>query len=144
VELRVVELPHGSDPAELVQKEGAEAHRDRLAQARGVPDFAARRALAQADLSTPLGRDRALDEVMPFIHSLEANPATRDELVSFVADRLDVPPSFLMTRPAASAAPAPAAASEAPPARRHQSIDAALRTERAVLSLAVGDRDERG
>ncbi|MEX1140740.1 MAG: DNA primase [Thermoleophilaceae bacterium] len=103
VELRVVELPEGADPAELVAAEGAEAIVGRLEGALSVPEFAVRRVLADAGLGTPEGRDRALGEVGELIAATPERSARRDHLVRLVADRLDVPPDYVVSAVAAAA-----------------------------------------
>jgi DNA primase len=116
-------MPEGNDPAERVAAEGAEGFARRIDGARLVPDFEARRAVAQADLGSPRGRDRALEQVRPLVAALPANSATRDDLVRFVADRLDVPSEYVTSqvsvprpapqRPAAEPAAPPTPASDA-------------------------------
>jgi DNA primase len=98
LDLRVVGLPDGRDPAELVAEEGVQAFRALLGSAMSVAEFEVRRVLAAADLDSGAGRDRALAEVRPLIASVEEKTATRDELVRYVADRLDVPTAYLMTQ----------------------------------------------
>jgi DNA primase len=119
LELRVVDMPEGNDPAELVAEEGADGFGRRIDGAKLVPDFEARRVVAQADLGSPRGRDRALEQLRPLVAALPANSATRDDLVGFVADRLDVPSEYVTSqvsmprpapqRPAVSEPVAPAA-----------------------------------
>jgi DNA primase len=104
--LRVVGLPEGRDPADLVAQDGVEAFRSLLDSAISVVEFEVRRLLAEADLDSPGGRDRALEAVRPLIASVEPRTATRDELVRYVADRLDVPTAYLQTQLSAVAAPA--------------------------------------
>ena len=99
LELRVVDLPEGADPAELVVSEGVEAFEARLDRARLVPDFEARRVVATSNLGTPRGRDQALERVRPLVKQLPANSATRDDLVGFLADRLDVPVEYVTEAP---------------------------------------------
>jgi DNA primase len=99
VELRVVEMPRGSDPAELVAAEGAEALAARLRSGVAIIQFQVRRALADADLDTPAGRDRALDEARALIAATPERTATREALVREVADRLDVPADWVMAPP---------------------------------------------
>ncbi|MEA2483693.1 MAG: primase, partial [Thermoleophilaceae bacterium] len=60
LELLVVDMPEGSDPADLVASQGPDAFQDLLGGAREVPDFQARRVVKQADLGSPRGRDQAL------------------------------------------------------------------------------------
>ena len=143
LELRVVEMPEGNDPAELVAADGPEGFARRIDGARLVPDFEARRVVAQADLGSPRGRDRALEQVRPLVGALPANSATRDDLVRFLADRLDVPFDYVTSQVSGSAPPraaAPAAGTAAPAPPRNASADAFERRERNFLAscLAAG------
>ena len=105
-ELRVVPLPAGTDPADLVQRAGAEAFSALLETgAVSVPEFEIKRHLAAADLSTPGGRDEALSAVVPVIRNVPRNSATWDHLVRYVSDRLAVDPQYLETLLSAPAAP---------------------------------------
>jgi DNA primase len=139
VELRAVEMPEGTDPAELLAAEGAEAFEARLEGALAMIQFQVRRVLADADLETPAGRDRALEEARSLIAVTAERTAMRDELVREVADRLDVPPEYVraapaprpsVARPARAALPAGASAGEV-----------AFRAEREFLArcLASGE-----
>jgi len=116
VELRVVQMPEGVDPAELVAAEGADAITGRLEGALSVVEFAVRRVLAEAQLGTPEGRDRALGQARELIAETPAQSARRDHLVQLVADRLDVPADYVVTAVANAprrppAAPVPASPS---------------------------------
>jgi DNA primase len=95
VELLVVDMPEGRDPAELVAADGVEAVSSRLGGAMTVPEFEVRRVLADADLSSPRGRDRALTAVRPLVDATPERSAVRDELVRMAADRLDVPAEYV-------------------------------------------------
>jgi DNA primase len=95
VELRVVQMPEGVDPAELVAAEGADAITGRLEGALSVVEFAVRRVLAEAQLGTPEGRDRALGQARELIAETPVQSARRDHLVQLVADRLDLPPDYV-------------------------------------------------
>jgi DNA primase len=105
MELRVVEMPEGTDPAELVAEAGVGEFSARLDSALSVLEFQARRVLADGNLETPGGRDRALEEVRPLIAATPERSATRDYLVRLVSDRLDVPVAYVTDRPARPAAP---------------------------------------
>ncbi len=143
LELRAVALPAGRDPAELVAGEGIEAFRSLLDSALSVVEFEVGRVLAEADLASPAGRDRALATVRPLIASVEERSATRDALVRQAADRLDVPPAYL-TSGAGSARDGAARERQGPPAEAsetgaEQSLDAAHRAERAFLAMCVAE-----
>jgi DNA primase len=136
LELLVVDMPEGKDPADLIAAEGPDAFQQRLTKARDVPDFQARRIVSQADLDSPRGRDQALAEVRPLVAKLASKPATRDELVRYLSDRLDVPREYLLAQshtPIASPAPGP----DLPAAPRVLRLDATARVERSFLTMCV-------
>jgi DNA primase len=131
VELRVVEMPEGRDPAELLAESGTDAFSDRLQRAATVLEFEVGRVLADADLDTPTGRDRALEEARPLIAATPEGSAVRDALVRQVADRVDVPVHAVVT--AASRAPARAAQ----PVRTNTPGSQSLAAERSFLSMCL-------
>src|SRR5215217_173635 len=144
-ELRVVQLPEGKDPAELVQRAGPEAFIELLERgAVSIPEFEVKRALAVADLTTPGGRDEALSAVVPVIRSVPRNSATWDHLVRYVSDRLAAEPQYLQallsaptTAPEASRRPAPEGRVGGPHTSRLPSIEAAASAERAFLAMCL-------
>jgi DNA primase len=102
LELRVVTLPGGMDPAELVQREGAEALAAAVSQSLPFVRFRVERVLAGGDHSSPEGRDRMIDELRPVFATLPPS-AMRMELTQLVAGRLELPESLTETLLAASA-----------------------------------------
>ena len=139
LELRVVEMPEGTDPAELVTAGGAEAFLERMEQALGMIEFQVRRVLADADLDTPSGRDKALQEARTLITAVPERTATRDALVREVADRLDVPADYVAAAPARRTSTDPGR----PFAGREQEPEPAVpaepsfAAERAFLAMCV-------
>jgi DNA primase len=89
VTLRVVPLPDGLDPADLVVRDGAGRVADLLTGARPFAQFRVDHILATADLETPEGRDRALEALRPVIRSVPAG-IRHEELVRQVASRLSL------------------------------------------------------
>jgi DNA primase len=87
LELRVVELPAGTDPAELLQREGAEAMRELVARSMPFVRFRVERVLAGGQDSTPEGRDRMLGELRPIFAELPQS-AMRMELTRLVSGKL--------------------------------------------------------
>ena len=79
LELRVVELPRGRDPADLAAEAGAAEIR-RLVEA-SVPfvRFRVQRALATGDLATAEGKDAVLTELRPVFAEIPAS-ILREEL----------------------------------------------------------------
>ena len=96
--LRVAAMPAGEDPADMLggRGGGAGARADRRRRCE-LPEFHVRLALDEADLSSPAGRDRALDEVVPVLAAM-GESISRDELARVVADRLDADPELVTRR----------------------------------------------
>ncbi len=90
LELRVVELPDGADPAELIQREGPEAMSRAVEGAVPFIRFRVERVLQSGDDSSSEGRDRMLDELRPLFAELPES-ATRMELTRLVSNRLALP-----------------------------------------------------
>jgi len=134
VDLRVIDMPEGTDPADLVNKEGADAFKERMDRAAPMIEFQVRRLLADADLDTPSGRDQALREARKLISAVPERTATRDALVREAADRLDVPTEYVMLAPASSAAGGRA---PAPAPGQISAGEVALRAEREFLTSAL-------
>ncbi|HEY2217281.1 MAG TPA: DNA primase, partial [Solirubrobacteraceae bacterium] len=97
LELRVVPLPEGADPAELIQRDGPEAIT--AAVERSVPfvRFRVERVLASGDHSSPEGQDKMIDELRPVFAQLP-DGAMRMELVRMVSSRLAVRDSVFEQR----------------------------------------------
>jgi DNA primase len=87
LELRVVELPAGADPAELVHRGGREAIDEVVGRAVPFVRFRVERVLAGGEDSSPEARDRMLGELRPVFATL-APSAMRMELTRLVSGRL--------------------------------------------------------
>lgn len=96
LELRVVRLPGGMDPAELVQREGAETVKAAVAEAVPLVRFRVQRVLDAGDHSSPEGRDEMLGQLRPVFATLPPS-ALRMELTRLVAGRLELPESLAET-----------------------------------------------
>jgi DNA primase len=141
VELRVVEMPEGTDPADLVAERGPDAFTELLGTASSVVEFQIRRVLADSDLQTPRGRDRALEAVRPLIATAES-PATRDHLVRYVADKLDLAPQVVTISLQSAPRQAPEAQQPRDGQRRPERLlDSASRGERAFLAMCLSQGD---
>jgi DNA primase len=147
--LRVVEMPAGKDPADLIAEGQAESFRERLDQALPMMQFQVRRVLADVDLDSPTGRDQALEEAARLIaeHTKDGS-AMRDELVREVADRLDVPDHRVRTAlapsargPAQRTVPAPRRDPEPAFPAGASAGEVALRAEREFLARCLASND---
>jgi len=150
LELRVVPLPAGNDPADIVQQEGPEAITKLVSGSVPFVRFRVDRALLLADLATAEGKDRAVSELAPIITPLPAS-AMRDELTELAAAALGVSGAKL-TEWLGRARPLAASAPPAPPARDDVSnadsqsprpaasvIDPGARVERAFLVQCLAE-----
>jgi DNA primase len=96
LELRVVPLPVGADPGDLIKSEGPEALRDRVATSVPYVVFEVQRTLDRADMGSAEGKDRAIAELRPVMAPVPAS-VLRDELVRKIAGALGVPEARLVT-----------------------------------------------
>lgn len=131
-ELKVIAMPGGRDPAEIITEDGADAFGALLDGALSVADFQVRRIVEQADLSSAAGRERALETAVPVLQS--APQLEREELVPTVASRLGIDPSIVWTRLSAQSRPVEAGERRMPPLRPISSMESA---ERAFLALCL-------
>ena len=93
VRLRVAGMKAGEDPADQLAGKGpgsdaADAFRALVDAADELPVFHVRMLLEDADLTSPAGRDRALDELVPVLGAMP-DSITREELEREAADRLE-------------------------------------------------------
>jgi len=102
VRLRVVSMPEGEDPADMLAgaspgSTGADRFEGLIAAAVDLPAFHVRTLLDAADTDSPAGRDRALDEVVSVLGAM-GDSITRDELEREVAERLSADPGLVARR----------------------------------------------
>jgi len=142
--LRVVAMPTGEDPAEMIVGEGgAERFRALVDGALELTAFQVGLAIARTDSSSPAERDRALDtEIAPILAGM-GEGASRDDLIRQVAEKFDMEPAMVMgkvvaARPATGgpvASPGRHAPATAP--RRTAELTSRERRERALLAMCI-------
>lgn len=92
IELRVVTLPAGKDPADLLREaEGAAGMRERVEGSVPFIRFRVERELAKGDLESGEGKDAVVEGLRPVFAQVPPS-ALRDELVGLAADRVGVAP----------------------------------------------------
>jgi DNA primase len=156
VEFKIVRLPAGSDPADVVQRDGADEMRSLLDRAVPIARFEVERALEIGETTSTDGRDRALERAAEAIRPLPPS-VLREELVQLVAGRLGLTESLVASalagaprRPVPAARPlegAPSNGARAVLDRREQSERAFLAyclalPEEGEERLAAADLDE--
>ncbi len=94
LELRVVPLPAGQDPADVVAEGGPDAIRALVDASVPFVAFRVQRALAREDLASAEAKDRLIDALRPVFAELPAS-ALREELLRKVADATQLAPSLV-------------------------------------------------
>jgi DNA primase len=158
LELRVVALPEGTDPADMIERDGPEAIKSAVDDSVAFVRFRVERVLASGDDSSPEGRDRMIDELRPIFATLPPS-AMRMELMRIVSGRLALPERMAETLlsssgPAGQAPRAPrasgadggqargAAASAGESMHRGGDLTRREDTERAFLALCIASPEE--
>ncbi len=94
LELRVVPLPPGTDPAELAADQGGEAVAEIVGRSVPFVRFQVDRELDRGDRATAEGKDRIIEALRPIFGSVPPS-ALREELLGHVADELDLQPALV-------------------------------------------------
>lgn len=146
-ETLVIEIAGGKDPDELIRSGGAEGFERAIASAMSVAAFTVRQVFAEADLSDALGRERALDELVPVFAAMPSGPV-REEQLRVASDRLGISDAVLREslRERRGAGPQqggqrvqqPAQQPQSPSTRRHRS-DPRERSERIFMAQCISN-----
>lgn len=95
IELSVVQMPSGKDPADIIKEGGGpEAFTSLVEKAITIFEFEIDQVYANASLDSARGRDAVLDELAP-IFELIPNGAIKDEQIRLVAGKLEMSESAL-------------------------------------------------
>ena len=94
LELRVVPLPAGQDPADVVAERGPDGIRALVEASVPFVAFRVQRELAREDLGSAEAKDRLIDALRPVFAELPAS-ALREELIRSVADATQLAPSLV-------------------------------------------------
>lgn len=93
LDMLVVLMPEGEDPASLVESGGAKAFGEVLAKAEPLVEFAAAKTIERHNLSSPMGRRKAMEDCIPILLKVSA-PEMRpvfNDLVRRIGTLLDMP-----------------------------------------------------
>jgi DNA primase len=138
LELRVVPMPDGADPAELVHREGPDALRERVRGSLPFVEFHVDSILDRADTRSAEGRDRAVAELVPALDLPATAGSLREEIFRRISGRLGLSEGQLaaLIRAANSAAQR-GETQRTPRAVIGEAVDPTIRTERAFLVLCI-------
>jgi DNA primase len=154
LDLRVVMLPAGTDPADLIQRDGAAAMEAAVRGSITFVSFRTERVLASGDPSNSEDQERMIDELRPVFAELPAG-ALRMELTQTIDSRmalrgvsaeklLAAPPRAPQQGSADQGRAAPREGSPPAPSRQPRVSELTRReeTERAFLALCIANPDE--
>ena len=139
LELRVVPLPDGTDPADLIEREGGDALRERVQASVPFVAFHVDRILERHDTRSAEGRDRAFGELQPALVDLPKN-AFGQELLQRVAGKLELSEGRLATLIETSTPPGAGASGgggNAGGGGQPAPLDQSARAERTFLALCI-------
>lgn len=97
IDLVVLVIPGGQDPADFVREHGGDAFRDLAEGARPLVEYMLRRLLQRADHASIEGRSRAVDEALPLIQGL-TDPVRRTQYAHLLADLAGVDASAVVSK----------------------------------------------
>ena len=135
VQTVVMIMPDGLDPAEFIEKHGAEAVRAASTSAKPLVEYMVRRTIGRHDLSSVEGRSRAVADALPVVERL-SDAVRRGEYAHLVADLAGVAESSVLQTLDAHTRGRPAEV-VVETARRMSARD---KVEREMLKLLVRDR----
>jgi DNA primase len=142
LQLRVVPLPKGADPAELIERAGADALREQVAASVPFVSFHVDRILERNDTRSAEGRDEAFRQLLPALKGLRRG-LFGDALLRRVAARLELTEAQLgsLIEGAARQNGAPsspgAGPGHTPATAQAQGLDHGARAERTFLALCI-------
>ena len=135
VNVVVMIMPEGLDPAEFVAKHGAEAVREAGARARPLVEYMVLRTVERHDLSTVEGRSAAVADALPLLERL-SDPVRRSEYAGLLADLAGVAENSVLQSLERRLGGRP---QEVAKAIKHGT--AQERVEREMLKVLVSDAD---
>ena len=94
LEVLVATLPADTDPADLLQREGAAVVRELVADAGAFARFRVRNHLERADIRTAEAKDRLVHELRDVFAEIQPG-AVREDLIGWVARHLELEPALV-------------------------------------------------
>jgi len=143
LELRVVPLPTGTDPAVVIERDGADALRERVAAPVPFLKFHVERIIERNDIGTSEGRDEAFSQSLDALRN-QREGAVKDDAVRWLAGVLGLTEPRLRQliegaaqRTVAHAFAGSTRTANSEPPTNGAALDQNVRAERAFLVLCV-------
>jgi len=143
LELRVVALPAGADPADLVQRDGSQAVQEAIDRSVEFARFRVERVLAGGDTSDTEVQDSMLDELRGIFSTLPSRSTVRDELTRLVSSRFARPNDLVEKRLAEPTKRSPSTpAVDQTTAKARVDLSRLDKTEREFLALCIAQPED--
>jgi DNA primase len=143
LELRVVALPAGTDPADLVQHDGSKAVQEAIDRSVEFARFRVERVLASGDTSDTEVQDSMLDELRGIFSTLPSRSTVRDELTRLVSSRFARPNDLVEKRLAEPTKGSPSTqATDQTTAKVRVDLSRLDKTEREFLALCIAQPED--
>jgi DNA primase len=143
LELRVVALPAGTDPADLVQRDGSKAVQEAIDRSVEFARFRVERVLASGDTSDTEVQDSMLDELRGIFSTLPSRSTVRDELTRLVSSRFARPNDLVEKRLAEPTKGSPSTpAADQTTAKARVDLSRLDKTEREFLALCIAQPED--
>ena len=136
-EVRVVELPSGTDPDDHIRKEGADDYRRLVQEAPEYLEFLVHRQIRERDILTVQGKVAAVNEVLPHVCKL-SNPIERASWADRLADALQIEEGLVLQELRSALRNAQTTIRQRP-----SSSQALHEAEIRLVALLMGSEEER-
>ncbi|MDA3809847.1 MAG: DNA primase, partial [Spirochaetaceae bacterium] len=93
--VKVIKLPENSDPAEILEKEGAETLKKILKSPVNLFEYLLHFSIVSHDITTPEGKEEVVKELFPYIESIESE-IKRDLCLGSLAENLGIESKSLL------------------------------------------------
>jgi DNA primase len=138
LEVAVLILPAGKDPADFVTDDGPEAFERLADRATPLIEYMLERAIREADLSSPEGKSHAVRQALPIVAALQ-DPVLRSQYAGRLADLVDVSPTEVSLELERTDRGGNGGSAVAPPSGRPRSADRDLETEALKILAQAPD-----
>jgi DNA primase len=142
LELRVVMLPAGTDPADLLLAEGSKAVQEAIDRSFEFARFRVERVLASGDTSDTEVQDSMLDELRGIFSTLPSRSTVRDELTRLVSSRFARPNDLVEKRLTEPTKGSPSTPAGQTTAKERVDLSRLDKTEREFLALCIAQPED--
>lgn len=94
MDVKVVEMPEGVDPADLVSKNGADAWREAIKNSKHIIEFLLNKALKNSGNDARKAGREIREKILPFVNALDSS-IEKMHFIKIISDKSDIPQNAL-------------------------------------------------